>query len=418
LVKLGSPWTILAFYVYYILLIQYKPLNHTFSDVLKYSPLDHLATPISFPHSDISSSSHDSNQPEAENAASSSDDSDRSEVETAESVEEEDDSKTKPKDIKPIFDFLADAKSRGISTDKAAPPHAKYASKWNITTFPTKGCRYPNPARKDKQTHAFIIGPQKTGTTFLTDLLVGVTDKNFPDIFGSTPKETGFYLKTDLKDSKAYHDFIWPGNDPKKYDVLLEASASNILKKSFLVIRKIAKEPKYIMLLRDPTKRYFSELNHVHRKFYGADKSNKPNSKRYKDVEAIHDSDDLHKQTIRQLGNGKRSNFLSKGNYAELLNGWKHVHCNSILLIDQKDITVDVIKEVLKHIGAKIPSDDIIQESMEIARDKYKREYGSGKPEWHTLPKPLPQTVEAVDIYYEERNKELWEMLNIDIPWF
>jgi len=287
----------------------------------------------------------------------------------------------------------------------------------HIRFYPTVNCTFAD--HTDNRAHGFIIGPQKTGTTFLSSVLAEFPE-HFPEILMSTPKETSFFKK-DFETADDFEDFAWRDRDTK-HKVLLESSASTIFEKGYEKIYPVFSNPRFIFIARNPTDRFFSHLNHQQRLILAPIEiagERPPMDKAWNIMAQNATTVDKLRDAVAMLMEKKLDWYLYHGHYADLLKSWGHeIRCYSMMIINQKQMNAPVIREVFKHLGLARPPEYKIDEAIAESKkmyNVYKETWGEW---WRKLPIADDETRKMLDDFYEEDNRKLWEMLNITDPWW
>jgi len=310
---------------------------------------------------------------------------------------------------------LSPYKSSPRDTNAPNSPQTKTDLSKFIRYFPKTNCKYA--LKDDEKTHAFIIGPQKTGTTFLTSFLAEFG--HFPEILMSNPKETDF-AQHDFQSAEEFDNYAWSHRKPE-HKVLLESTANTIFEKGFEKVYPHFNNPKFIFIARDPTERFFSHLNHIQRNILAPEElvGGTINMTKGYNIMANNAStpQKLHYEVAKLLNNGLDW-FLYHGLYAKWLESWREIRCNSMMILNQKHMTADVLGQVFKHLGLEVPPNDLILKSMKDASERYSSYEKLWGKFWHTLPKPDLETKAMIDDYYMKDKETLWKLLNISEPWF
>jgi len=287
----------------------------------------------------------------------------------------------------------------------------------HIRFYPTVNCTLAN--HTDNRAHGFIIGPQKTGTTFLNSVLAEFPE-HFPEILMSNPKETGFFKK-DFETAEEFEDFAWRDRS-RKHKVLLESSASTIFFKGYEKIYPVFSNPRFIFIARNPTDRFFSHLNHQQRLILAPieiAERRPPMNKAWNIMAQNATTVDKLRDAVAMLMEKKRDWYLYHGHYADLLKPWgREIHCYSMMIINQKQMNAPVIREVFNHLGLARPPEYKIDEAIAESKSMYNVYKETWGEWWRKLPVADDETRKMLDDFYAEDNRKLWDMLNITDPWW
>tara|TARA_Y100000588_G_scaffold371325_1_gene442505 strand:+ start:1588 stop:2499 length:912 start_codon:yes stop_codon:yes gene_type:complete len=193
----------------------------------------------------------------------------------------------------------------------------------------------------------FLGGTPKSGTTFLFDLLA-----QHPEIVPSNPKEPFFYVDKNcpsnqslrLNAKSSYDQFF----DAKKSKLHLDGTSQTIYQSEILrVLEKASKQPKMIVILREPARRILSSFGYTKNNL-GAVKS--MGFKDYVDFLLKNDLEGLKKECRGYQSFYSLSNELDYSNYAKYLAKWNKVLPNENLKILLFEDIISAPEKVLEEV--------------------------------------------------------------------
>lgn len=258
----------------------------------------------------------------------------------------------------------------------------------------------------DRRVAFMIIGAQKGGTTWMSLML-----NDLPGFARSVPKETRYFhadwdahregLPTRAVRSH-YLQTFWPPSSPE--DLLFEASPGYLAHApSADRIRRFVPEAKFVVVLRDPTMRAFSNYNMWVRN-RGVDASFRA---LYEPLIAeAHQAFERHddrRKAYESISRRRRQHLLSHGMYALQLEMWfaRFPRDQFFVMTNRQTGDREVLGDLMEFVGA----DRGLIAQADLSRELPKRHRGDAID---------PADRAALDAFYAPHNERLFELLGVD----
>ena len=253
----------------------------------------------------------------------------------------------------------------------------------------------------------YIIGGQKCGTTSLFMYLIG-----HPSIHSTAVKDIRFFDKY-FEKGISWYKIFFPFTLQKIF-------SEKIYRRNFLTcdateryldhphaphrIKEITPNAKFIVLLRNPIDRAYSQFTRV--SGTGRDQLTFENAIEKEDERTNTDYKKMLENNMYWGADYFRLSYLSRGIYVDKLKRWMEVFPKERFLIIQSEEffkdTSRIYKEVLEFLN--LPNQEL-PEYKQIGKAKYKQ------------PKMNPETRKKLVEYFKPHNERLYEFLGRRFDW-